>query len=327
MGDVLSLSVLLDPLRSALPQAEIWVLTKKKNVHILDFDSRVDHAIGTEFPWSNYSGKEGTTSNWKELWRVIKENRTKFDMGIDTRGDIRSQIVLMLLRCPIRVGYTRYLASNISSRGLLLTHKVDGNKALHRYDWNRALLAAILPSPIQPLKFPVLRLNHVSASRQEHHSSSVLVHIGGGWVFKRWRTSKWVALLKAVSALYDTEVIGGPTEAREINELQMEIPEVKCSITGEYADLVQKVSACRVFVCLDSGPMNLAVLLGKKVVALFGPGDSQMWRPYVDGLYIHKKEQYPCNPCFQRECVYPNVSCMDQIEVNEVFELVKRALS
>ncbi len=324
MGDVLSLSVLLDPLRSAFPNAELWVLTKHKNDQVLAIDRRVAHVLTTVFPWSSYSDKGGSFSDWKELTSFLWKNRGDFDLGIDTRGDVRSQIVLLLLRCRIRVGYTNYLGSNLSIRGRLLTHKLEKGRHIHRYGWNRDLLRVVSSKMDTPIDFPVIQLRQQDQSAQQQSIPPILIHIGGGWEFKRWRTEKWAKLAQELNAIRATEVIGGPAEATDLQAIQSRLPVVPCSITPLYIDLVHKVMSCEILVCLDSGPMNLAVLLGKKVVALFGPGDSDMWHPYANGSFIHKRDQYPCNPCFQRKCFYPSVSCMDQIEVREVLSLVKQ---
>ena len=71
--------------------------------------------------------------------------------------------------------------------------------------------------------------------------------------------------------------------------------------------------------------MNLAVCLGKPVIALFGPGDSNSWRPYSSiSHFIHKKENFPCNPCSQKFCYYPEKNCMAVISVDEVMNIARK---
>jgi ADP-heptose:LPS heptosyltransferase len=98
--------------------------------------------------------------------------------------------------------------------------------------------------------------------------------------------------------------------------------------TTSLQELVALVSACELFVGLDSGPMNLAVCLGKPVVALFGPGDSTMWYPYKSReSLVHHTEKFPCNPCDQSFCRFPKHSCMNEIDVEEVFRKINSRFS
>ena len=89
--------------------------------------------------------------------------------------------------------------------------------------------------------------------------------------------------------------------------------------TTNLKDLITSIKYADLLICLDSGPMNLAVCMDKQVVALFGPGDSGMWRPYSSkSFFIHKKENFPCNPCLQKTCYYPANNCMATISVDDV---------
>ena len=91
MGDVLSLTPMIRPLLRKYPGAEIYVLTKNSSGTILKYDSRIKDVLLIEFPWTKY-GKKGNLlfEVWPVLSDVLKLRRFQFDIGIDTRGDIRS---------------------------------------------------------------------------------------------------------------------------------------------------------------------------------------------------------------------------------------------
>ncbi len=218
-----------------------------------------------------------------------------------------------------------YLRSNLEIRGLLLTHVAKKGNAIHRYDWNRGVLSGIsIQARETPLTLPAISLTSEFEDADPTDARPILVHIGGGWKYKRWDVKKWETLIPELNNVQPTEVICGPAESDELKSIQKKIQNIPCSVTPHYRDLVRKISGCELLVCLDSGPMNLAVLLGKKVVALFGPGDSTMWYPYANGMFIHMKESFPCNPCAQRICFFPDASCMDQIEPWKILAMVKK---
>jgi len=77
----------------------------------------------------------------------------------------------------------------------------------------------------------------------------------------------------------------------------------------ERADLV---------VANDTGSMHIAVAMGAKVIALFGPTSPEMTGPYGVGNYRIVKSDIECDiPCYDVTC--RDNRCMKRISVEEVF--------
>lgn len=335
MGDVLSLLPLIDPLKKKYRDCKIYILTKPSSGGILKYDSRIDEVISSNFFWSDYGKKKVSILQLIQTLRFIFFLRKyRFDIGIDTRGDVRSQLILFFSGCLKRIGYTNYLHSNISLKGYLLTDKKIKSSKLHRYEWNVEVLGllGIQTEQLLPINFPVFFPDKLTANSVKKRKSFV-IHIGGGWEFKRWENIKWAKLIEQLSER-DKEsmirVISGPGEKEllaEVKELVDEKDNVSYKVTS-FEELIWFIDECEQFIGLDSGPMNLAICLNKKVVALYGPGDSSMWRPLNAGSkFIHHKDSFPCNPCLQKKCFYPNDSCMKAIQNQEVLDLVEISTS
>ncbi len=332
MGDVLSLTPMLAPLLRHFPSAEIYVLTKSSSGSILEYDSRVKKVIKIDFPWSDYGYKQNKIGRIALAIRdTVRLGYYQFDIGLDTRGDIRSQILLTLAGCQWRVGYQNYLHSNLSVKGWLLTHRLKQSKYQHRYLWNLELLTQIglNENELYPIQFPSFKPDQLKET-VVMESESVVIHTGGGWEFKRWSEAKWVELIKQLSEKSDRGivVIGGPGEKEIVDRIRKEVNryaserKIQFRITT-LTEMVALIKNCHQFIGLDSGPMNLAVCLNKPVIALFGPGDSAMWKPLNnDSSYIHKIEKFSCNPCMQTVCGFPKKSCMEEIEVEEITKLL-----
>jgi ADP-heptose:LPS heptosyltransferase len=329
MGDVLSLTPLIEPLKKKYNNAKIFVLTKPGSGGILKFDSRISEVLSIDFSWSDYGLKSQKLKRiFNSLNYVFSLRKHSFDIGIDTRGDIRSQILMVLAGCKERIGFTNYLHSNIYLRGLLLTIKVQESKMIHRYEWNLSLLSSLgfSENELYPIKFPCFFPDKLNLE-QKSQNYNIVLHIGGGWKYKRWEEEKWVDLINALSDYrnQNLSVIAGGGEKEILDRIKKIIPErnnIIFKITS-FEELIEYIYRCDKFIGLDSGPMNLAVCLNKPVVALFGPGDSSMWFPLnVQGKFIHKKENFSCNPCMQTECFYSEKNCMMSIEVDEVVELL-----
>ncbi len=330
LGDIVSLSVMIGPLQKKFPEATIYILTKAGNENIYEFDKRVN-VITSEFPWADYNKTLSPKRYFKLLADVFRIRKLKIGTGIDPRGDIRSQVVLLMIGCRERLGYTSYLNSNITTRGLLLTQTAGKPESNHRYDWNLQLLNYMNVENIYPVKFPSIDVSSINSGIKKKDEISVLIHPGAGWLYRQWPESNWVKLIQklAENRKIKITVIGGKGEkeilARILSSVNDERMEFKAT---SLKDLIASIKYSDLFICLDSGPMNLAVCMDKPVIALFGPGDSAMWHPYNSkSHYIHKKENFPCNPCLQKTCYFPKNNCMSMISVEDVLELVEKQLS
>lgn len=95
---------------------------------------------------------------------------------------------------------------------------------------------------------------------------------------------------------------------------------------GNLYQYMDWLASCRLIVTNDSLGLHLALALGKKVVALFGPTwDTEVYIPEVSGVRIVPKSPCPLLPCMQGECNQP-VSCMNFIEAEEVAAAIFKLL-
>ena len=327
MGDVIALSVMIEPLKKKFPNSLIMILTKEKNKNVFEFDNRIN-VITSEFPWSDYDKKWNFKRYIKLFSDIIRYRKLRISIGIDPRGDIRSQFVLLLIGCKQRIGYINYVNSNIYIKGLLLTKKIEKPSSEHRYDWNSNILYALDIKDSLPINFPTIKLDSFTLDKKNSYRKFVLIHPGAGWVYRQWPISNWVKLIERMLNSFNVKIsiIIGENETDiliHIKELiNNNIIEYKSTT---YKELIKYIKLSDLFICLDSGPMNLAVCMNKPVIALFGPGDSDIWKPYSsNSLFIHKRENFPCNPCFQKICYYPNKNCMAVITIEEVMNLVNK---
>lgn len=331
MGDVLSLTPLISPLLKKFPGGKVFVFSKPGSGQVLQSDPRISQVFMADIPWADHGAK---SLSWRRTWSVIRTvwalRGQRLDVGIDTRGDIRSQILLVLAGCRIRVGYTNYLNSNIDQLGLLLNKREKRGSCVHRFEWNVQLLKQ-LEIPVHellPIQFPSF---FPDTSPHSPNPAYLVLHIGGGWLYRRWSQEKWSELVNELVRLTDYElmVIGGAGERELVTDIQIRVTSnqrVRFCVTS-LQELVQLIRSCDLFVGLDSGPMNLATCLNKKVVALFGPGEFNMWRPLTEGSRVVRRvERFPCSPCLQIMCLYPHHNCMAEIQVEDVMNAIVQTL-
>jgi ADP-heptose:LPS heptosyltransferase len=320
LGDALSLSIILDTLRRELPDHHVALLLKTENETLYAGDPRVSLVVTAPFPWSRLSGrKQGSWRDWRVVWRATAQLRAlQPQFGLDTRSEIRSHILMVLCGCRERVGFLNYLNTNLNSRGLLLTRCVSKPPVMHRYDMNRRLVEEGLGVQCGPLTFPTFGFSN---PRTMDATSLVLLHPGARWKFKQWPLEHWVTLVVTLrqAANVELRLIGMDTEGPLLQELAGKCrppPPIVLTSLGDMAALLRQAA---LLICLDSGPMHMAVTLGTPVLALFGPGDVELWRPpgHRD-RYLHVR--YPCNPCLQKICIHPEDSCMTKISPDAVLQ-------
>ena len=327
MGDVLSLAVMIDPLKGYFPGAKILIWCNTRNAQIYQNDLRIHKILHGPFPWSGRGSKRGTISEWLAVLRSCWEMRTHHpDIAIDTRGDIRSQALMLLAGCPQRIGYSTYVASNMRLRGLLLSHPLDDPTVQHRYLRNLNTLKPLLGT-VPELRLPALSTKKAQPSADG--TSTIVIHSGAGWAFRRWDLAQWAALIDSLQQLSEVRIVllAGPDNKELCKKLLELLVSPIQIVETTFQGLLETIAEASLFIGLDSGPMHAAVLMNVPVVALFGPGESNIWRPLSDkSETFHHIGDYPCHPCTQRLCVRPSDSCMTKIEVEEVFQAAVRIL-
>lgn len=329
MGDVVALSALLQPLRRHWPDAVIAFCGRPGALEAARFFEGVDVCIPASFPWRDTRKGFGKWFGW--LQQMVALRREGFELGIDVRGDVRSQVSLRLAGCREVLSYRRYVYSDIVNRGWLVSYLSPDSPFSHILDRNRFLLCSlgIGEKELFPVTFPLVRKKPglPVAGYSGMEETGFLVHIGSSWHYKRWPPENWVSLIRSVRRRFPglpVTVVAGPDEKDLMAAVQGACGEVGgisfCFPSLEA--LFDAIGGCRLLVGCDSGPMSIANALDVPRIALFGPGPPGVWRPYTEkGRFIQKTAGYSCYPCEQIQCVRPDSPCIAQIRPQDVEQL------
>ena len=93
----------------------------------------------------------------------------------------------------------------------------------------------------------------------------------------------------------------------------------------EPAAMVEWLNTCALVICHDGLALHLALALGKRVIALFGPTPPEQVYLYGQGVKLSAPVLRDCNPCRSGRCLWGR-SCMDEIEPKVVAEHVTQLL-
>jgi ADP-heptose:LPS heptosyltransferase len=153
----------------------------------------------------------------------------------------------------------------------------------------------------------------------------ILIHPFAGWKAKEWNFPKFVSLAKHISNEYNCLIVvpAGYLTAQMHNDIKN--AGLKIIETKDTDELISVLNDCSVFISNDSGPIQIAAMLGKPTFTIYGPTNPEYHIPFGNHhTYIQKIIE--CSPktgekfCFtdagRDGC--PSFECMNQLSVYEV---------
>lgn len=285
MGDVVLATPLLAKLRELFPAARICLLGKNHADDLLRNSGLADEVIPYDFPWTAAEGKyDPSRYDRKGLSALLRKLRAQdFDVTLDCRMDLRSNILTRATRASRRIGY------DFGGGGFLLTDALSPPPAAqHKVDDWLGLLAPLLPAggnimgdTAEP-RLVVTADERMDAARVLrsygiNEDDLVLgIHPGGSHGAKRWATDNFEAAGQSLAAKYGAKPLVFIDPAGTGANMQLgEAAFVHTSIR----EMMALLTHCALLICNDSGPMHIAAALEVPVVAVFTTGNPDWYGP------------------------------------------------
>lgn len=147
-----------------------------------------------------------------------------------------------------------------------------------------------------------------------------------GTPIRRW--PGFGELARAVTEELGCKVIlfGTDEEEEGLREIQGRGGEkVVTASRFDLQDLMAALCGCDLVISNDTGPMHLACLLRRSVLALFGPTAYQEVGPWQTDFHVLQSSL--CRGCYAQVCSDRGHYCMEQIRVEDVQEVVAGVLT
>jgi heptosyltransferase-2 len=320
IGDVVLSTVLLRALRANYPGASITLLAKSHAEPLLADSGLVDEIVAFDFPWTAFSGKFSRAKYVpKEFQDLIRRLRSyDFDVSLDARRDVRSNVITYLAGARRRIGYDfgggAHLLTDVLPSGAQNDHKVS--------DW-LALLAPLgielddefLPSLTVTPGEKELARRQMGGLRFSTEKVIVGVHPGARQAVRHWDSQKFAAVIDTLVNDFKAQVLLFEEKKGDSAQItpHASVPRIQSDLRGFMALVTQ----CDLLLCSDSGPMHIANALGVPVTALFGPQRSEWYGPRGHLDSVVQVDEMPCRPCFDA-CIFATPHCMEQITVDTV---------
>lgn len=331
IGDVVLTTPIIHAICESYPSAYIAYLGEKNAVSLLEHNPYLNEIIPFDF----------SKPTIYEQIRVLRELRKrKFDVFIDLFSNPRTTMLAWLSSAPIRIG------KEVKWRGKFYTHRIlDDGRAKTAIEFHYQYVEAL------GVKRTHWR-TEIFLTEDERREARIFlkwqnvqldkpiigIHPGATWPAKMWLGDRFAELISMLVRELGVQVVltQGPEDKQLVEEVARDSG-VKVTVLGvlPLRQLAAVLSHCAVYVANDSGPMHIAVAVGTKTIGIFGPGEENIWFPYVPPYYdasvahIALRKNVPCHPCHLDFCNREGdgyMECMKLLSVLEVFEEIKKRL-
>ncbi len=305
VGDVINVLPSVGLLRAALPDAHLAFVVEDRAADLVRGHPLLDEAI--VFPrrrWREMLAG-GDPRRWREAASEVAAYRRelrarRFDASLDFQGNLKGAMHALASGAPRRIGFAAghgREASHLFANELVVP-PADRPHRVEKF----ASLVAPLGAASGPLvyRLPESATAHGRADRalatlEPGHvplRGYVCLHPGTSerGAGKRWAPSRFGALARELYTRRGAKVLvtWGPGEeglAREVVAASGGTARVAPATTS-LLDLAEVLRRAAVFVSADTGPMHLAAACGTRCVALFGPKDPAVYRPWGTGHVV-----------------------------------------
>ena len=319
LGDIVHAMPVVAAFKQRWPSAHLTWLVKRQWAEIVQ---RID---GVDAVWP----VDPTLASW--LGQALALRAQRFDLVVDLQGLLRSALVARMTGCARRVGFANGREGSPWLYSQCVAVPTPEMHAVDRY----LLIATALDAAVDTgAQFRFRRLpQDVTALRELFRRKGidldapwVAMNVSARWPTKRWPAASFAAVATQLAArgIGPLVVIGGPDEREASAHVRRLTACPVVDLTGEtpIGLLPALLSKACTLITNDSGPMHVAVAVGRPVVSIFGPTSAVRTGPYGAGHTV-LTQSLPCRPCFSRVCrnAVP-MECLESISPEQVVAAV-----
>lgn len=319
IGDVLLSTPVARALRQKYPDARIDMLVIPLAAPVARGNPYVDDVLEYD--------KRGKHKNTRELWRLIRQLRTRrYDLAVATNFALRGALLAWASGIRYRAGYDAQHA------GFFLTHTASPLRPVLRHEAENHL-DVLEPLGIHTddtsLALRIYPQDEASLHNKVNRDKTkplVLICPVGSYRQKSWTTDGFAEFIRAIAPSADCYLIGSTAEAAQLAEINAASGNLAGMLPGTLTlgELAAFLAEAKLLVTVDTGPMHIANAVGTPVVALFGPTDPAKWGPRGPKDIILEK-QVECRPCWGRTPC-SDYRCLNTLGAGEVVAAVRTLL-
>ena len=311
LGDIAHALPVATMLRQRFPHAELSWIVNTSYASLLENHPDLDEVIRYDrglikkrlFDGINYHAR---------FFRQLRSRR--FDMVIDLQGLLRSALLVKATGARWKIGLSSAREGARWFYNIILPDDLWNMHAVDRY-WLVAEALGVGHQSKQ-FRFPSLdtERNRWLASLAALPRPWVMMNLGTRWETKRWPVDHFAILGQHVTMTSSgsTILVGGPDEAALAHQYQQKWSRNVLSTVGKTSlrDLTALLTLSDLVISNDSGPLHLAVALGKPVLSPFTCTSPIRTGPYGQPGGV-VSTTVPCAASYVKTCSH--MSCMSEL--------------
>jgi lipopolysaccharide heptosyltransferase II len=334
MGDLLFTRPLLLAMRDTYPDASITLLTLPYTAPLAGLYGEVDEIVTVDTNKIRTLRGLFSPATWAQYLAVARSlRRQEFDLGVSVCGRMAS-LCVFLAGAKKSLGYSMeaypFLLDSVSPGGRYSErkHEVEYVRALARFAGAKATPQRLeLAAPLETDCVLQERLRLLGVASDDR---LVVIHAGAvNGSAKRWPAVYWAQFADRISRETGAKVVlaGVASDEPLATEVLNRSATPVLSLVGmtSFTELVGLIARADLVASGDSGPLHLAIALGRPLVAAYGPTDPRVHGPYHPQapVRIHRAD-IPCSPCYSMaataECPLGDPICMRLVTVDQMLE-------
>lgn len=265
IGDVVHALPVITAIKRHRPHARITWILQAPGAALVNGHKDVDEIL-------IFDRKAG----WRGFWNLRKQLKTRpFDVVLDLQCYLKASIITAMCQSPIKLGLDRARAKELN--WLFTNTKIPAKPLNHVQAHFLEFLDAMQISS-QPLQWNIGPWTQERAWQTEFFTNipkhRVALVAGTSNPLKDWLPERMCELVDALEAQGLRTILVGGQSAREIALGKMLAQ--RCAHPPVHAlgsglrNLVCILDGCDLVISPDTGPLHLAVALGKPVIGLYG---------------------------------------------------------
>ena len=316
LGDIVHTFPAVATLRARFPRAEIVWLTHPRWAELVAASNLADEIWPVD---------SRDLVNVRGILAKIRAH--SFDAAIDYQGLWKSALLPFLGQVPKRIGFS---SATVREFGvpILYTDRVKV-KTVHIADQNTELsLCAGASNPVASVQLQVKESDRQRVCgdlKAASIESYVVLSPGGGWRAKCWPAERFGALCQKIRESLNLRCVinYGPGEEALATTVKSFSGDAQPIIyDGELGPLMALLEGAQCIVGGDTGPLHLAIALGTKAVAIYGPTNPARNGPYPPQPIVLRDRAAATT--HERE--FQTSPSLLKISVDQVFDAVRHRL-
>lgn len=328
IGDTILTIPFVRNLRKAYPDAEIHYMTNQQTSEILENCPYIDKIIIYEAKKRNKDGK-----SFFEFVKLLKKE--KYDKAYLLKRSLSSAAMTFLAGIKHRIGF------NTEYRGFLLTKRVKYRQNIHESENFLNVLRAdgieITDNHLENWLSAesVRKIESLLAKKMNNNCKyRILIHASSTNRRKQWPVEHFARLIEYLSNEKKAQIIhiGTNNDSKIYDEIKshitgkLDIEPINLCGSLSIQDSTALVNKLDLVIGVDSGINHVAASLNIPVIALFGPMNSEKWRPFSPNSTVIKAD-LSCIPCELKQECKDNYKCMKEIYPEMLMEKANKILS